>query len=66
MTTQPTYRKSIVTYCLITENTGEGIRLTKWCLLRPQYKAIKRAGKVVVKNIGKTSYLGLNLKNIAK
>lgn len=65
MTTQTNHnRKSIVTYCLITENTGEGIRLTKWCLTRIQYKAIKRANKVIIKNIGKTAYLGLNFNNI--
>lgn len=58
-------RKSIVTYCLITENTGEGVRMSKWCLTRTQYKKIRRTGKVIIKNIGRTNYLGLNLKNIA-
>lgn len=58
-------RKSIVTYCLITENTGEGLRMSKWCLLRSQYKSIKRANKVIIKNIGRTAYLGLNINNIA-
>ena len=60
----PTTRKSIVTYCLITENTGEGIRLSKWCLIKKDYKRIKRANKVIIKNIGKSNYLALNLKNI--
>lgn len=66
MTTQTNHnRKSIVTYCLITENTGEGVRLTKWCLTRTQYKNIRRTGKVIIKNIGRTAYLGLNFNNIA-
>jgi len=64
ITPHPTERKSIVTYCLITENTGEGIRMSKWCLTRQQYKGIKRANKVIIKNIGKANYLALNLKNI--
>ncbi len=44
--------KSAVTFCAITD---KGVT-SYFCLLRSQYKAIKREGKVTIANIGKSDY----------
>lgn len=45
-------RQSAVTFCAITD---KGVT-SFFCLLRSQYKAIKREGKVTIANIGKSDY----------
>jgi hypothetical protein len=52
MTNQIINRQSAVTFCAITD---KGVT-SYFCLLRSQYKAIKREGKVTIANLGKSDY----------
>jgi hypothetical protein len=51
-----TNKQRAVTYSLITQRTEAGIIVKPYCLTRKQYKQIKRAGNVVIRNIGKANF----------
>ncbi len=55
-------RTPAVTYALITQKTETGFKMHTFCLMRSQYKKMRRAGIVIVKNIGKSNFMELTKK----
>lgn len=57
-------RTPAVTFALITQKTESGLRIHTFCLIRIQYKKIKRGHLVIICNIGKQAFYELNKKAV--